>query len=381
MPKARKEEVRVQCNICKTWMNKKSLSKHSRSKKCNVRNRNRAPVVPEEHRGGSMVPVVPAARNQRGQPDPVVDGNEPNLPSQRRGQNFALSFSCRFKYKVSQRLLTPRMEFSTEEVTSLVISDEAGGGYMPNVHSHAYVKTKEKYNFEEFSNLWVIQLQLPGFTDVQSPKKIKDWIKYITKEDYRSIAVGVDKDLLGTICKSYICAQKWVKIMPTLPPYCYLSWVDRKIFDTQFAEFRREFQEDKLVYDLNNAILYDWQIEVLRMLDSQDDRKVLWIYDAVGGEGKTFLAKYIQLYRDCICLESGKKTDLAHCFTNETYVLFDYTRSMEETINYSIVENFKNGFLFSGKYDSKVKKFDPCKVCCFSNFSPDKSKLPFYENG
>lgn len=312
-------------------------------------------------------------RVTRGQPDPVVDGNEPNLPSQRRGQNFALSFSCRFKYKVSQRLLTPRMEFSTEEVTSLVISDEAGGGYMPNVHSHAYVKTKEKYNFEEFSNLWVIQLQLPGFTDVQSPKKIKDWIKYITKEDYRSIAVGVDKDLLGTICKSYICAQKWVKIMPTLPPYCYLSWVDRKIFDTQFAEFRREFQEDKLVYDLNNAILYDWQIEVLRMLDSQDDRKVLWIYDAVGGEGKT---KYIQLYRDCICLESGKKTDLAHCFTNETYVLFDYTRSMEETINYSIVENFKNGFLFSGKYDSKVKKFDPCKVCCFSNFSPDKSKLP-----
>ncbi|VDI54859.1 Hypothetical predicted protein [Mytilus galloprovincialis] len=163
--------------------------------------------------------------------------------------------------------------------------------------------------------------------------------------------------------------------MPTLPPYCYLSYIDKKTFDEQFAEFRKEFQEDKLVFDLQNAILYDWQIEVLQMLDDQDDRKVLWIYDAVGGEGKTFLAKYIQLYRDCICLESGKKTDLAHCFTNEKYVLFDYTRSMVETINYSIVENFKNGFLFSGKYDSKVKKFDPCKVCCFSNFCPDKSKL------
>ncbi|VDI83324.1 Hypothetical predicted protein [Mytilus galloprovincialis] len=139
--------------------------------------------------------------------------------------------------------------------------------------------------------------------------------------------------------------------------------------------FRKEVEEDKLIFDMTYAILYDWQIEVLRLLDEQDDRKVLWIYDAVGGEGKTFLAKYIQLYRDCICLESGKKTDLAHCFTNERYVLFDYTRSMEETINYSIIENFKNGFLFSGKYDSQVKKFVPCKVCCFSNFCPDKTKL------
>lgn len=88
---------------------------------------------------------------------------------------------------------------------------------------------------------------------------------------------------------------------------------------------------------MNNAILFDWQKYVLTFLDEQDESKVLWIYDAVGGQGKTFLAKYIQLYRDCICLESGKKTDLAHCYSNEHYVLFDYTRSMEETINYSII--------------------------------------------
>lgn len=80
--------------------------------------------------------------------------------------------------------------------------------------------------------------------------------------------------------------------MPTLPPYCYLSWIEKKCFESQFIEFRREAEEDKLVYDLNNAILYDWQIEVLQLLDDQDDRKVLWIYDAVGGEGKTFLALF-----------------------------------------------------------------------------------------
>lgn len=277
MPKVQKKEVRVQCRHCNKWLNRKSLNKHQKTNACHGHAALR--MVPEEHRGRSLVPAGPAGRQQRGGPVEPTDGNERDISSQKRGQNFALLFSYRNKYKVSQRLLNPRMEFSTEEVISLVISDEAGGGYMPNVHSHAYVKTKEKYNFEEFTNLWVIQLQLPGFTHVESPKKIKDWVKYITKEDYRCIAVGVDKDLLGTICKSYCCAQKWNKIMPTLPPYCYLSYIDKKTFDGQFAEFRKEFQEDKLVYDLQNAILYDWQIEVLQMLDDQDDRKVLWIYD------------------------------------------------------------------------------------------------------
>lgn len=366
-----KEQVRVQCPHCNKWLNKKSLSKHI---KVSCHGQAAVPVVPAEHRGRGALPVGPTATNKRRRPNQPTNGDEPNPPCQRRSQNFALSFSCRFKYQICKKLLKPGMVFSSEEIISLVVSDETGAGYLPNTHTHAYVKTREKVTFEEFTNLWVIELQLPGFTDVESPKNVKCWIKYISKEDYRTVAVGVDKDLLATICKSYICAQKWTKIMPTLAPYCYLSWIEKKCFDTQFAEFCREFQ-DKLVFDMTNAILYDWQIEVLQLLDDQDERKVLWIWDAVGGEGKTFLAKYIQLYRDCICLESGKKTDLAHCYTNEKYGLFDYTRSMEETINYSIVENFKNGFLFSGKYDSKVKKFDPCKVCCFSNFCPDKSKL------
>ncbi|VDH91442.1 Hypothetical predicted protein [Mytilus galloprovincialis] len=360
LPSQPRKKVSKQCIYCKKWVNRSSLSKHVKTKRC-LATRSEVPVVHEGAAAGSNVPENTVVRRQRGGADKSGDGDGEPVPRERRGENFMLFFPFRCKYKVSQRLLSPRMEFTSETITRLGISDETGGGYLPNVHSHAYVQTKEKYNFEEFKNLWVIELQCPGFTDIQSPKKIKDWVKYLSKEDYKTIAVGVDRDWLSVVCKSYCCAQKWNKLMPNLSPYCYLSYIDKKIFDVQFAEFRKEFEEDKLIFDMTYAILYDWQIEVLKLLDEQDDRKVLWIYDAVGGEGKTFLAKYIQLYRDCICLESGKKTDLANCFSNQKYVLFDYTRSMEETINYSIIENFKNGFLFSGKYDSSVKKFAPCK--------------------
>lgn len=78
---------------------------------------------------------------------------------------------------------------------------------------------------------------------------------------------------------------------------------------------------------------------------------------------------------DVLILESGKKADLANAFHNEKIIVFDYTRSMEETVNYSILENFKNGYMFSAKYNSATKHFQACKVLCLANFMPDKAKL------
>lgn len=102
-----------------------------------------------------------------------------------------------------------------------------------------------KKNFDEFKILWEGYLQLPECTDIQSPKNVIDWVRYVTKEDYRSVAVGADKDLVSTLCKAYICAQKWERLMPTLAPYCYLTWIEKKVFESQFKQFRMEVQEEK----------------------------------------------------------------------------------------------------------------------------------------
>jgi len=72
---------------------------------------------------------------------------------------------------------------------------------------------------------------------------------------------------------------------------------------------------------------------------------------------------------------NGKCADIAHAYNYEEIVVFDFSREQEERINYQIIEKFKDGRIFSPKYDSKCKVFKGARVIVFSNFDPDKSKL------
>ncbi|KAK3106199.1 hypothetical protein FSP39_014912 [Pinctada imbricata] len=60
----------------------------------------------------------------------------------------------------------------------------------------------------------------------------------------------------------------------------------------------------------------------------------------------------------------------AYAYQEEPMVVFDYVRDDAEHINYALLEQLKNGMLFSSKYQSRVKRFKPVKVCCFANFDP-----------
>lgn len=121
--------------------------------------------------------------------------------------------------------------------------------------------------------------------------------------------------------------------------------------------------------------LRPWQTLVLKKLCEQDDRKVTWVYDPEGNIGKSFLANYMVAKGDTFLIEGGRRADVAHAYNYEGFVVFDFTRSQEEVVNYSLIESFKNGRIFSGKYQSALKIFDPPAVLCLSNFDPDRSKL------
>lgn len=118
-----------------------------------------------------------------------------------------------------------------------------------------------------------------------------------------------------------------------------------------------------------------WQAMALVKLERQNDRKILWIVDEIGNSGKTYLGKYLQSMWGAAYFEGAAKSDVAHAYKFERIVVFDYTRSNREYVNYSILESFKNGQLFSSKYDSMTKTFSSCKVICFSNWEPDCEKL------
>lgn len=73
--------------------------------------------------------------------------------------------------------------------------------------------------------------------------------------------------------------------------------------------------------------------------------------------------------------EGGATRDLAFAYAEQPQVVFDFCRSQKEFVNYHIIEAFKNGRLFSSKYESSLRIFDSCKVVCFANFLPEFSKL------
>lgn len=107
------------------------------------------------------------------------------------------------------------------------------------------------------------------------------------------------------------------------------------------------------------------------------DRLIHWIYDGIGGSGKSYLCGHLQVSHGAFITTGGKVADIAHAYNSERIVIFDLPRTMAEHCDhiYSMIECFKNGALFSGKYQSALKIFDVPHVLVFANFMPDQSKL------
>lgn len=127
--------------------------------------------------------------------------------------------------------------------------------------------------------------------------------------------------------------------------------------------------------EFDKAILRDWQKIALQKLVDQNDRKVLWVVDMKGNTGKSWFAKWLEVKKNAYYVTGGRKTDLAHAYQFQEIVVFDLSRSTEEFLNYDVIENFKNGRVFSGKYESAMKRMPACKVLVLSNWCPDLRKL------
>lgn len=297
--------------------------------------------------------------------------NKEKEPRQRKGINFFLTFQRYTKYQIARKIeYLKKKEF----ITGACIGNENGIGIVPNQHSHAVIVTKEKMNFEQFKNFWILY-KLPMYADVQSVKNMKTSIKYITKEDYRAFITGIDKDFTSLIFKAYIEAMKSKRLNCTRYPYCNLIPSQQKQFAEFFNKFRDEIFEEEMTDKWDHIELKDWQQRVINSLERQNERRILWIYDEIGGQGKTTLAKYLLHKKGAFYMTNCPKKDMAFAYNRQEYVCVDYSRDTAEHVNYANLEYLKNGVIFSSKYESQVKQFHIPKIVCFSNFLPDKTKL------
>lgn len=128
-----------------------------------------------------------------------------------------------------------------------------------------------------------------------------------------------------------------------------------------------------------------WQARVLETLSRQpDSRTIHWVFDPDGNSGKSFLTKYIYLTRPVI-IADGKKDNIFNQVLGmlngdekkqilpqePEVILLDIPRSSEGYINYGVLEQLKNGLIYSGKYEGGCAAFGDVHVIVFANFMPD----------
>lgn len=135
--------------------------------------------------------------------------------------------------------------------------------------------------------------------------------------------------------------------------------------------------------------LYPWQKSVIQSISQPpDDRIVNWIYDPIGGNGKSIFGKYIDhKFKNSLVINNGSMKDIAYILKTKQddpefdindmiVIMIDIPRSLDdERINYTLIEKFKDGFVTSPKFESCILKFNPCHMWILSNAIPEMHKL------
>lgn len=132
--------------------------------------------------------------------------------------------------------------------------------------------------------------------------------------------------------------------------------------------------------ELRTGELRDWQSSLARTLEEDaDDRTIHFVVDPEGGKGKSFLQQWLltKYPRKVQLLGCGRREDLT-CAIDESksIFLFDIPRHSMQHLQYTVLEQLKNGTVFSSKYQSTMKVLRTIPhVAVFTNEYPDLTAL------
>lgn len=152
----------------------------------------------------------------------------------------------------------------------------------------------------------------------------------------------------------------------------------KKVLDFKAVLVEKNFKKFVIPESLpDETSLWDWQNDAVRILMRQNNRQIQWIYDVTGNNGKSHIMKYLNNHYGAYVVRGGKFSDIALAYQYQPIVVFDYTRTKESNVCYDIMEQFKDGQIFSPKFKSIVKKRADIKVIVLSNFRPILENLTY----
>ncbi len=121
--------------------------------------------------------------------------------------------------------------------------------------------------------------------------------------------------------------------------------------------------------------LYDWQRNIVNECKEEpDDRTINWYHDENGNVGKSALVKYLCIHENAMLI-SGKGADIKYQIASAEFfpdvIVYDIPRTAKGYVNYTALEEIKNGIFSSPKYESKMVMMPTPHIYCFANFEPN----------
>ncbi len=161
--------------------------------------------------------------------------------------------------------------------------------------------------------------------------------------------------------------------------YCTkLSTRNGKIYSKSMKVEKKKLVKDYFI----NKKPYQWQQNIINMLSTEPhERKVYWYWDVKGNIGKSALTRHLLLNYNVLAV-SGTARDIKCAYAKRIddnkdvdMVILDIPRSSFNNISYKCIEEIKNGFFFSSKYESDSYVFNIPHLIVFANSKPDLSML------
>lgn len=259
-----------------------------------------------------------------------------------------------------------RIQNLQNEVDYLIFGREVGESGTPHLQGFVSFRSRVRRN---------TAIEKVGQAHFTVARQIDQAIEYCKKEgDFQEFGNRPKSPGSRSDLEDFKCAVKGGEIN--------MVQLREKFSDViaRYPKFCLDYVQDHLPKKVVELYpLRDWQQTLYGdLIRPPDNRKIIFIVDHDGNKGKSWFAHYYcNLHENGQVLLPGKKADMAYLLDPTSRVVFiDAPRSKQgEFIQYDFLEDVKNGYVFSSKYESRIKHLQAVHVVVMMNETPDDHKL------
>ncbi len=266
--------------------------------------------------------------------------------------------------------------FHIESCVFAVVGIESGENGTPHLQGFFHLRNKKR--FQQLKNM-IPRAHIEPANGTDEQNQI-----YCKKDNNLLLEVGtpaVSKDSQHSLLDAYtivdllVDGQDLFQLLDSSPTFQIAYGKHYKFIDSLVNKKKRKCLESRFLkyYKDKNIVFYRWQEQLYaELLTEPHPRRIIWYIDRPGGSGKsTFAAVFISRVASVVRYGVVKPSDMALSYKGERVVFFDIARANYDLLPLcALMEEIKNGEVFSGKYESCTKRFEPPHVVVFANFGP-----------